>query len=182
MAEHFDGSWIEEFSHPLPFGEMDEEFKSLFRYIARLLRGRLWNESDVEDVVQEVAYLIFKGGPLCWRNRRLVTTIAVRRAIDVMRKNGRSMEVLRDAPEAAYDQEIEFIRDDESRWIRGVLRAGLEPMEVETIDLIMSCDFSRREAASSIGITTAAMEKRIERAFAHAREILARHGVRSAAS
>lgn len=140
-------------------------------FVRSLARRRFQAEDIVEDVVQDVLLTVHRvrhtyepGRPVApW-----IAAITARRAIDMMRKRGRSFaREVHDplALETFPEPEANKVEgNDDARQLANMM-GGLSPKQKEAVELVKLREMSLAEASAVSGQTVASLKVNIHRAI-----------------
>jgi RNA polymerase sigma factor (sigma-70 family) len=104
----------------------EKYYKQVMRYIMRYI----YNYHDIEELTQDVFMRVFEKGedldPESGRVKKFIFTIARNKAIDLINKNKKELEKLKEAHFEETAMDDQFFRDVEDAYIEGELVSTLQ--------------------------------------------------------
>ena len=154
------------------------ELKQHENWLRRVLRGRIGNRHEVDDLMQEIALAVVRGSALPDEPGRVAPwlyRLAVRQAINFHRKMGRKS---RAKPKA--DLEIESRTAEPIDWLVQIeksqsIRSAIERLPVRDREILMlkyTEKWSYNELAQHLGIKTKTVEYRLSKARQRLRSLI----------
>lgn len=148
------------------------------RALARLVRRFLNDQSDIEEVVADVLWQVWRDAKTFEPSRGSVSawlvTLTRSRAIDRLRALRTRQPPLEKQPdtESVPDPAIEVDQAKRARIVRAAL-AKLDANERAALEMTYFADFSQSEVATKLGIPLGTVKTRIRSAMMKLREALA---------
>ena len=154
------------------------ELKQHDAWLRRVLRGRIGNRHEVDDLMQEIALAVFRQSALPDDPGRVAPwlyRLAVRQAINFHRKMGRKSDAKPKADLEVTSRTVEpidwLMQIEKSESIRDAIN-GLSVRDREILMLKYTENWSYKELAQHLGIKTKTVEYRLTKARQRLRSLI----------